>query len=632
MAMGRRKPKQEQMFRLPVRAPGHRFYEALSKLLDEMKFDSFAEDVCAPHYAADDEPGRPGLAPGLYFRLLFMGYFENIGSDRELAWRAADSQSVRAFLGLSHYEPTPDSSTISRTRRRLPQDVFDRVFEKVLRVVDEAGLLKGRVRGVDSTYLQADASMKSIVRKDTGESYSAFIKRKAEEEANGKPAGEGSGDGAPPTHGDVAPTSLALGDKPATIEVPRASTANDGAAQTRDDDDDDDDDPSASGGSTDVDRGARVDEQSDPAEAGAAVREASAAISAARVKEQERPRITAEDAVRHDRRRKKTTSNADWHSPSDKDARIMRIKNGTTRLAYKAEHVVDMESGVLLAAKVYTATVHDAASIERSLAAAEANIGAARTGAVVAAPAETGEPWHKEPVAEVVADKGYHKATVLLALKKAGYRTYIPEKKQHGKRKFTDKGGTEASRAFHQNRARTRRAKGKAHQRRRGEMLERPNQHLYDRGGLRRLTTTELPNAQKRVAAQAAAFNLGAVLRQRLGAGAPRWLVAHVLGLLMLVVPLVREGTLANLPSQVFAGAARALHAAASCTAHASSWARRSEIVVVAGDEFSSLHGAVDVLVSCVAALLTFARRGTRWWRERMPMRFRICALAGALG
>jgi transposase len=231
------------------------------------------------------------------------------------------------------------------------------------------------------------------------------------------------------------------------------------------------------------------------------------------------------DAVRHDRRRQKTTSNKDWESHSDKDARIVRMKDGTTRLGYKPEHVIDMESGVILAAPVYAGDKHDATTILSSLATAEANIAAIRPDDSGDGTIE-GEPWHKQPRADVVADKGYHKVSTLLELKENGYRSYIPEKKHRGRRRFTDKGGVDAARAFHGNRARTRRAKGKALQRRRGELLERPNQHLYDRTGLRHLTVTGHAQVQKRIWLQAAAFNLGAVMRKTLGAGTPKRLAA----------------------------------------------------------------------------------------------------------
>jgi transposase len=478
MAMGRRKKTQEQMFLPTARGGGHRFYEALNKLLDEAAFDKQVEDLCAPHYADDDKPGRPSIAPGLYFRMLLIGYFEGIGSERGIAWRCADSISLRDFLNLPSHVAVPDSSTVSRTRRRLPPEVFEAVFQLVLNIVDDKGLLRGKVRGVDSTYLKGDASMRSIVRKDTGEGYRDYIKRvTAEDEASANKSNDNDGD--PPASGP------------------------------------------SSGGDLDVD----------------------AAPKATSVDEAPR-KVTAEEAVRHDRKRKKTTSNDDWASSTDEDARITRMKNGTTRLAYKAEHVVDMETGAILAAEVFKGNEHDASTLETSLTAAEKNMVAAR-----AAPAtveDEGEPWHKEPIAEVVADKGYHKASVLLALQQRGYRTFIPEKKQRGRRKFTDKGGQDAARAFHANRARTRRRKGKEHQRRRGELLERPNQHLYDRGDLRELTVTGQTNVKKRVVIQAAGFNLGLVMRKLMGAGTPKRLAAALVAFLAAILAFVRHDTTTN--------------------------------------------------------------------------------------
>jgi transposase len=472
MAMGRRKPQQPNMFLPAARGGGHRFYEALNKLLGEAGFDEFAEKLCEPYYGDDDKPGRPSLVPGIYFRMLFIGYFEGIGSERGIAWRCADSISLRDFLGIPLHLPTPDQSTVSRTRRRLPLDVFRAVFEKALGIVDEKGLLKGRVRGVDSTYLKADASMKGIVRKDTGEPYGEYIKR---------------------------------------------VTAEDQEAASRQDKSDDDGTSNEAGGSADA--------TSTRSDANTPAPESSSAQSEPESDVVTKPNVTAEEAVRHDRRRKKTTSNKDWQSPVDPEARIVRMKNGTTRLGYKPEHVVDMETGVILAAEVFLGDEHDASTLERSLAAAEKHLAALHADDVVDETAlAAGESWHKEPIAEVVADKGYHKVSTLLALKEQGYRTYIPERKQRGRRKFVDKGGHAAAQAFHGNRARTLRAKGKAHQRRRGEMLERPNQHLYCRTGTRNLTLRGREEIQKRVSMLAAAFNLGAVLRKALGAGAPKWL------------------------------------------------------------------------------------------------------------
>ena len=124
MAMGRQKKNnQHEMFLPPARGQGHRFYEALNALLDDAGFDDQVEKLCAAHYAADDKPGRPSVAPGVYFRMLLVGYFEGIGSERGITWRCADSMSLRDFLKLSPHVAVPDQSTVSRTRRRLPPDV-----------------------------------------------------------------------------------------------------------------------------------------------------------------------------------------------------------------------------------------------------------------------------------------------------------------------------------------------------------------------------------------------------------------------------------------------------------------------------------------------------------------------------
>jgi len=132
-----------------------------------------------------------------------------------------------------------------------------------------------------------------------------------------------------------------------------------------------------------------------------------------------------------------------------------------------------------------------------------------------------GESWHRDPLAEVVADKGYHKTETLRDLVQEGYRTFIPERRQRGRRRFTDKGGTKTARAVYANRARVKQSKGKELQRRRGELLEHPNQHLYDRTGLRHLPLPWLDNVRKRAILQAVAFNLGAVKRWMMCAGVP---------------------------------------------------------------------------------------------------------------
>ena len=262
MALGRRQPKQGAMWvssRGLAESPGHRFYEKLNELLAKHAFDEKTEALCAPFYEAAGTAGRPSIPPGVYFRMLLVGYFEGLESERGICWRCADSLSLRGFLGLGLTDAVPDQSTLSRTRKRLPEELFKQVFGLVLEMVAASGLLKGKVVGVDSTYLRADASMKSIVRRDTGESYADYIRRLAKED------------------GAVEPT--------------------------------------------------------------------------------------VEDARRLDRSRAKTTSNEDWQSATDEDARIARLKDGRTRLAYKAEHVVDMDSGVIIDATVHPADKADAATI-----------------------------------------------------------------------------------------------------------------------------------------------------------------------------------------------------------------------------------------------------------------------------
>jgi transposase len=409
--------------------PGHRFYETLNVLLREASFDQHAEALCAPYYKAAHVTGRKSVAPGLYFRMHLVGFFEGIESERGLEWRFADSLSLRQFLGLALTQRVPDHSTLSRTRQRLPLAVHQAVFALILGIVEAKGLLKGRVLGVDSTYLRADASMKAIVRRDTKESYLEFVTRLA-------------------------------------------------------------------------------------TEAGV-------------------PNPTAEDARRLDRKRTgKKTSNREWVSRTDRDARIAKLKDGRTRLAYKPEHVVDLETGAIVAAVVHGADVADPGSLEKSLTQAEANLQTARGGDPEAAPAADPEPTPTEaddpppsdshPRGKVVADKGYHKAALLRRLKTQQYRTYIPERRQAGRRRWTDKGGTPTAVAFHQNRARGLRPLGKRYHRWRAELVERTFAHVCETGGARRTRLRGRANVEKRYLLQAAGANLALVMRTLYGLGTLR--------------------------------------------------------------------------------------------------------------
>jgi transposase len=155
-------------------APGHPFYQKLNELLEAERFDEFVEGRCAKFYAA--KYGRPSLTPGIYFRSLLIGYFEGIGAERGIAWRLADSLALRRFVGIGLDENTPDHSTISRTRRLIDLDTHREVFSWVLGVLADRGLLKGQRIAVDATTLEANAAMRSIVRRDTGESYEEFLR------------------------------------------------------------------------------------------------------------------------------------------------------------------------------------------------------------------------------------------------------------------------------------------------------------------------------------------------------------------------------------------------------------------------------------------------------------------------
>jgi transposase len=417
MAMGqRREERQETLFVatdwLPKTA-GHPFYQRLNGLLAEAGFDAWIEGRCRQYYVLDETRGRPSIAPGVYFRMLLVGYFEGIDSQRGIAWRCADSLGLR-FLGLALDEPSPDHSTLRNTRRRLPPEVFEEVFPFVLSIAAVNGLLAGRTVGVDSTTLEANAAMKSIVRKDTGEDWRAYVVRLMREEG--------------------------------VIE-----------------------------------------------------------------KDQE---PTDEEVRRFDKGRKtKRVSNDEWRSRTDPASRITRLKDGRTHLAYKAEHVVDLKTDVVLAAEVYRADNADVDTLADSVMQAQVNTDSATERAGCAG----------VEIEEVAADKGYHAAKTLETADALSLRTYIPEPKRKHKSRWADK--PEGFRkAVVNNRRRTRRAKSRRLQRLRSERVERSFAHVCDSGGTRRSWLRGLGDVKKRYLIAAAAHNLGRVLRKLCGTGKPRGL------------------------------------------------------------------------------------------------------------
>ncbi len=421
MAMGKR-PSARQASPMWVnredlpKSGGHPFFVRLNRILTESGFDAFVERLCSSFYA--DRLGRPSLRPGRYFRLLFIGYFEGLSSERGIAWRVADSMSLRSFLDLEVTEAAPDHSTVSRTRRRIDVETHRAVFTWVLERVAEAGLVRGKTVGVDATTLEANAAMRSIERRDTGESYEAFVRRLAE------------------ASGIATPTRAELG--------------------------------------------------------------------------------------RFDRSRKnKKTSNEDWRSPQDPDAKVAKMKDGRTHLAHKVEHGVDLETGAILGVTVQDASEGDSATLPETLT-------------EVAEQVEAVQPEGSE-VAEVVADKGYHSDKTLAALDELEVRSYISEP-ERGPRRWQDKrtGKTPpakraAQQALYGNRRRTRGDRGRRLQRRRGELVERPFAHQYETGGLRRVWVRGHENVRKRVLIQAACCNLGLLLRRLTGVGTPRSLQGRAL-------------------------------------------------------------------------------------------------------
>ena len=400
---------------LPTSA-GHPFFERLNRVLEEAGFDAFVEGLCAVFYAS--RLGRPSLRPGRYFRLLFIGYFEGLSSERGIAWRVADSLSLRAFLDLDVTEAPPNHSTLSRTRRLIDVETHVAVFTWVLERLAGAGLVQGKTVGVDATTLEANAAMRSIERRDTGESYEAFVRQLA---------------------------------KASGIETP-----------------------------------------------------------------------TRAELARFDRSRKdRKTSNKEWQSPQDPDAKIAKMKDGRTHLAHKAEHGVDLETGAILSVTVQAASEGDSATLPETL-----TMAAEQVEAVQPAGAE---------VEEVVADKGYHSDATLVALDEIGVRSYVSEP-ERGRRCWQDKktgetpvGKRAAQKALYGNRRRIRGDRGRRLQRRRGELVERPFAHQYETGGLRRVWVRGHENVRKRVLIQAAGCNLGLLLRRLTGVGTPRSLQGRAL-------------------------------------------------------------------------------------------------------
>jgi transposase len=413
MAIGKRKHQRQETLWIPTgeipEPPAHPFYQRLEAILTKNAFDDFVQQICARFYAP--KMGRPSLIPGIYFRLLMIGYFEGLDSERGIAWRTADSLALRDFLGFAITEAPPEHSTISRTRRLIDLETHQAVFTWVLQKIADAGLVKGKIIGIDATTLEANAALRSIVRRDTGDSYQEFLTKLAKESG---------------------------------IETP-----------------------------------------------------------------------TREDLARLDRKRAKKGSNQDWKHRYDPDARIAKMKDGSTHMAHKTENAVDLETGAVVGVTLQPADSGDTTTMIETLITASEQVEAVLP--------------QGEGIQEVVADKGYYSTERIVDMDQIGLRSYVSEPKQRRRRWHGD---NEAQAAVYGNRRRIRGKRGKELLRRRGELLERPFAHLYETGRMRRIYLRGRKNILKRILIHVSALNLGLMMRSICGIGTPRTLQGRVFSFL----------------------------------------------------------------------------------------------------
>jgi transposase len=251
---------------------------------------------------------------------------------------------------------------------------------------------------------------------------------------------------------------------------------------------------------------------------------------------------TREDLARVDRKRKNKASNADWVNPHEPDGKIAKMKDGSTHIAHKVEHAVDMETGAVLAVVLHEADLGDTATAMTTLV--EAGEAVAE---LLAAEPEVARKVSTSGIAEVVADKGYLSDAVLAKMAAAEVRTYLPEK-QGPQRDW--RGKPEEGKRARANRRRVRGKRGKALLRKRGELIERSFAHNYETGAMRRTHLRRHPNILKRLYVHTGALNLGLLMRHRFGVGKPRRLqdqaalsgIADALGTLICALLALQSG------------------------------------------------------------------------------------------
>jgi transposase len=390
--------------------PANTFYQRLDQALAKSGFGDAVRALCEPFYVSNTgSGGRPGIDPEVYFKMQMIGFFENLGSERGIAARCADSFSIRAFLHYALHEPTPDHSSLTVIRQRLSAEVFQQVFGLILKALKQHKLLKGKRLGIDASVLEANASLRSLEHRLTGEAYREYVARLAEA------AG-------------VDPTDAA-------------------------------------------------------------------AVS------------------RFDKKRPgRKTSNDEWQNPHDPDAKVGRTKRGATRMLYKPEHIVDLDTGAIVDADVRPGDEHDTEALAERVLDAEERMNTA-----------VGDAKDTARITTLVSDKGYYKATEVTTFYELQIRTVMSDPIANRR---IDK-LTEAERKAVQAAVRTVNSKsGKALLRRRGELVERTFQHVLDAGAARRTTLRGRENIRKRYLIQAACANLSLLMRSLTGFGTPKQALA----------------------------------------------------------------------------------------------------------
>jgi transposase len=419
-----KKKEEQQTLWVPasdiVQGPVNRFYDRLDRELEKAGFHDAVRALCRPYYR-DGGPGRLGIDPVVYFKMLMVGFFEGMTSERAIAARCADSLSVRHFLRYELTEATPHHSSLTRIRQRLPEEVYGEVFALILSALKKAKLVKGKKLGIDASIIEANAAMRTLTHRLTGEAYRDYVKQLAE--------------------------------------------------------------------------AAGVDPEDEAA------------------------------VTRFDKTRKKRVSNDDFTHPHDPDAKIGRTKKGQTRMTYKPEHTVDLETGAIVDVDLRPGDEHDTAELADRVIEAEERMNRA-----------IGEDPDEATIEVLVADKGYYKTEELAALQEAGIKTVIAE--QAGRRNL-ERLCKSHRKAVHAARRSVKAKYGRALQRKRGELLERSFQHVLDCGGARRTTLRGHANVLKRYLIQAACANLSLLMRTLCGIGTPKQALAAAASLLATLIALL---------------------------------------------------------------------------------------------